>query len=86
LSCSSAEGWGVFEATAEATYEFPVLYSEAWEAYEEHEIDDLEVDDPEQIVGSASRTVRLQLMIDAQYDPGTRRLSDFELTSADVET
>jgi len=26
---------------------FPVLYGEAWEAYEEDELDDLSVDDPE---------------------------------------
>jgi hypothetical protein len=75
-------GYAAFEATAQATYTFPVLYFEAWEAYEHHEIDDLEVDDPEQIVGSASRTVRLELIIDARYDPGTKQLGDFELTSA----
>jgi hypothetical protein len=78
-------GYVNLEAEAFATYEFPVLYSEAWEAYEDGELESLEMNDPEEIVASASRTVRLQLSVDAEYDPASGELSDFELTNVELE-
>lgn len=62
----------------------PVLYGEAWEAYEEDELDHLSADDPDEHVGTATRTVELELTIDAEYDPATRQLSGFDLTSAET--
>jgi hypothetical protein len=78
-------GYATFEAHAEATYQFPVLYSEAWEAHEDGIIDDLDIEDIERDIATATRTVRLMMMVDAHYEPGAQRLSQFELTSADVE-
>lgn len=58
-------------------------FAEGWELYEEGELSDFAADDPDEIVATAARTVDLELMIDAAYDPITRELSNLEVTSAE---
>jgi len=63
---------------------FPVLYGEAREAYEEDELDDLSVDDPENDIGTETRTAELELTIVAEYDPASKQLRGFDLTSTEL--
>lgn len=52
-----------------------MFFQEAWEAVEDGELDSFEVDDPEEISGSATSTVELALIVDADFDPRNRKLT-----------
>jgi predicted nucleic acid-binding protein len=78
-------GYATLEAWGTAAYELPALQSEAWEGYEDGAVNDVVEIGEDDFLVYVTRTVRLHLWFDAHYDPESRRLSGFELTSAEVE-
>ena len=74
--------YATLEARGEASLEFPMLQAEAWEMYEDRELDDFELYDD--YLGTATMTVKFELTADADYDPDAGELSNYEISWARI--
>jgi hypothetical protein len=68
-----------FSATGRAQLEFPMLQAEAWGDYEDGTLDDF-APGPDEYLGQAVQRVEFEIAADADYDPESGELSNWEVS------